>query len=271
MYQFHICTIANDLAQYAQMKQSFVEAGFDENSCRYTLLDNSQANAYEPYSAYNGILANSMEPYVIFCHQDLLLNKGHGLPHLQAVLNNLSGHDPLWAIAGNAGVDEYLKLTLHLSDPGGDYMTEALPHQVYALDENFLVVRTDAGVQFSPALSGFHLYGTDLCLNALQVGRTCYVVNFLMTHLSKGNPQSVMFHQAVRDFQRVWNPRFRLYYVRTLSACFFLSRFQFLRKFFGLKLLVKSMEKRGRLHTIPLLLQKKAGDLKTLWGSQSDA
>ena len=76
MQIFHICTIANKLDMYAEMNASFIEAGFTEEKCRYSLFDNSQGNSYEPYSALKFIQANTSEPYIIFCHQDILLDQG---------------------------------------------------------------------------------------------------------------------------------------------------------------------------------------------------
>ena len=38
MKLFHICTIANKLDQYEEMKESFTQAGFDESKCRHTCL-----------------------------------------------------------------------------------------------------------------------------------------------------------------------------------------------------------------------------------------
>lgn len=268
MHQFHICTIANNLAQYAQMKQTFVAAGFDEESCRYTLLDNSSGNVHEPYQSYNAILAQATEPYVLFCHQDLLLNRRHGRDHLLSVLADLNVRDPLWAVAGNAGADDSLNLIRHITDPSGTFRAKALPCLVHALDENFLVVRSDAGLRFSPGLHGFHLYAADLCLNAHQAGHTCYVVDFLVTHLSSGNNQSAEFRCSVQEFQYLWNPFFRVYYLRTPCTCFFVSRYPLLRSVLGSKRLVQSMDRRGRLHVLMLWLQRKSGDLKTLWESQ---
>ncbi|MBW4516492.1 MAG: hypothetical protein KME11_14880 [Timaviella obliquedivisa GSE-PSE-MK23-08B] len=94
MKLFHICTIANKLDQYKQMKASFIESGFDEKRCRYSLFDNSNGNIYDSYETLRHIHLTTPEPYIIFCHQDLLLDQGHGFDQLSRVLNDLENQDP---------------------------------------------------------------------------------------------------------------------------------------------------------------------------------
>ena len=93
---FCICTIANDLPQYEAMRQSLTEAGFTEERCRFVLLDNSASNAFEPYSAINRVLDEAAEPYVIACHQDILLDQGHGFEQLVAQIELLNRKHPNW-------------------------------------------------------------------------------------------------------------------------------------------------------------------------------
>ena len=44
-----------------------------------------------------------------------------------------------------------------------------LPAQVATLDELLLIVKRDSGLRFDPEL-GFHLYGADICLQAIEQG-----------------------------------------------------------------------------------------------------
>ena len=50
------------------------------------------------------------------------------------------------------------------------------------LDENFIMVRAAVNLSLSGDLSGFHLYGTDLCAVASFLGYTAYVVDFHLRH-----------------------------------------------------------------------------------------
>ena len=229
---FHICTIANDREQYAAMKQSFLDRGFTEPACRFALFDNSDGNRFEPYSVFNSVRAETTAPYILFCHQDIRMDRGLDFERIQQLLDELDSRDRRWAVAGNAGVNEYFQTAWHIHDPNGDWTHGELPAPVLALDENFLVVKTRANVSCSPQLSGFHLYGADLCFNARKNGHTCYAGDFYLTHLSSGNTETEDFRTAVCRFRQVWNPEFRFLYVQTTSTSFFLSRYPFIARLF---------------------------------------
>jgi len=234
MRLFHICTIANKLPQYEQMKMSFIEAGFDEVRCRYSLFDNSEENIYEPYSTFNAIHSTTIEPYIIFCHQDILLNQGHGFSRLVELLEELDRLDPKWAVLGNAGYNNSYEYILKITDPNcTPNWTGDFPQRVHSLDENFLVVKSSANIGCSLELRGFHFYATDLCLNAILKGYSCYVIDFHLTHLSKGNLNQA-FWDVQALFQRRWSREFNFCYVKTpMRTIFFLSKYGALRYIFA--------------------------------------
>lgn len=236
---FCIATIANDLDQYAEMRRSLSEAGFTEDNCRFVLFDNSAENAFEPYSAINQTLDEATEPYVIACHQDILLDQGAAIAQLVAQLELLNQKHPDWAVAGNSGGTNNLADVCHLHDPNGFHHAASLPQQVLTLDENFFVIRRASGVRCSAELSGFHFYATDLCLHAAQLGFSCYVLDFYFTHLSGGNTGSDHFNAALGEFRRHWDPKFHMLVVRTPCTLFYLSRHAAVRRLLAQKPVLK--------------------------------
>lgn len=211
--KFHICTIANDRLAYESMRASFVKAGFNEANSSFTFLDNTSGNQHEPYSAFNKIADERSEPYLIFCHQDILLNQGYGYEQLVAALEDLSRKDSRWLVAGNAGISFKYQHVARIVDPWPTpYWEGPLPQRVLGLDENFLVMRNDSKVRWSPDLAGFHFYGPDICLNAIKNGRTCYVINFQLEHLSAGSLNTI-FWEIKEEFHRYWNEKFHLVFV----------------------------------------------------------
>lgn len=233
MKTFHICTITNKLAQYQEMKSSFIEAGFDEIRCRYSVFDNSQGNIYEPYSTFNGIRSNTVEPYIIFCHQDVLLNQGHGFDQLVKLLKELDKQDPNWAIAGNSGINNNYENVIRITDPHNvQQWSGGFPEKVFSLDENFLVVKSSANIACSSELKGFHFYATDLCLNAILKGYSCFVIDFHLTHLSPGK-LTQDFWDARTLVQKRWNREFNFCYVQTPSSSMFLSKYRVLQYIFN--------------------------------------
>ena len=212
MRRFHVVTFVDDERLYDGMVESFSAAGFD----RFTPLRDG-----EPFSTITE-LGRSSDELVILCHQDVRLDQGDGARELAAVLDELTERDPRWAVAGNAGGTRRLALVRHLADPHGADWERGLPRRVTTLDENFLVLRTAQKPRCSPELAGFHLYGSDVCLHADQLGSSCYVVDFRLTHLSAGGTAG--FEAAMLAFATHWRRRFLLRYIRTPSRLVGLSR-----------------------------------------------
>lgn len=211
------------------MKASFLAAGFDESRCVYEVFDNSEANTHDPYRTINAVMEAATEPYIIFCHQDVLANKGDGFDKLLAGLDSLTQKDANWAIAGNTGYSDNLTLVRKIDDPYEIANCNHLPKRVYTLDENFFVLRTAAGLRCSEGLTGFHLYATDLCLQATQRRLSCYVIDFYLTHLSAGDAQGNDFNLALDRFVQNWNPYFTLCLIHTPCVFIRLSRNRVIR------------------------------------------
>ena len=218
MKTIHILTLSNDLPQYQRMKASFIQAGFDEAVCTYTLLDNSADNQHEPYSALNAVLTSCSEPYVLYCHQDVLLDQGAGLRELLKAIENIDARDPRWAILGNASIGPNYRPVSRITDP---YITQGtgdtLPKRASCLDENFLVIKTASAIRCSPGLSGFHLYAADLCLQAFERGFAAYVVDFHLTHLGVG-VMDERFWRSVDAFKQHWSKNLRCSILLTVTG-----------------------------------------------------
>jgi hypothetical protein len=218
------------LQQYEEMKSSFIAAGFSLDKCRYSLFDNSDGNRFDPYETFNVIKSSTTEPYIILCHQDVLIDRGDDFNRLVKLLDELDKYDSTWAIAGNAGVNSNYEVVANITDPCDTpkWLGE-LPQPVRSLDENFLVIKSNANIASSKDLKGFHFYGTDLCLSALINRQSCYVIDFHLTHLSPGNA-SADFWKVQSEFHQKWCRDFILLYVKTnmgVEMC--LSKYKILR------------------------------------------
>jgi hypothetical protein len=201
---FSVCTLVTDPDQYAQMKASFIEHGFTAAQAEFLEIDNSRGNQFDAYRGLGKLLDEARGRYVVLCHQDLLL-LDDGAEQLRKQLELLDEGDPKWAIAGNSGITPDNRHVLHISDPHGDDQRQGpLPARAQSLDENFLIVRRASRIRPSAELSGFHLYATDLCLQAARAGLSAWVIDFHLCHLSGGN-MSTGFFREEEKFEQHWS------------------------------------------------------------------
>jgi hypothetical protein len=219
--KFSICTIVSNPDEYSKMLDSFKNQGFD-NDCEYIVADNSSFNQYDAYTAINWFLQVSTGRYILIIHQDVRCIDAK--KRLEEIVEQLEAKDPLWAVAGNAGCNGYKNCFFYLKDPGNKKLDTGLPKKVTSLDENFLLVNKKQNVTVSSSLSGFHLYGTDICINAIANGHTCYVIPFLVEHLSLGNLQSLKDYIPV--FLQEYQPRLSNVFIQTTCTKFYLGTSQ---------------------------------------------
>jgi len=201
---YTIGTLVTSKAQYDAMRASFAAGGFDDACCEYLIIDNTGPHQIDAFQGLNAILNAARAPFVILCHQDVRLISDNRAT-LDTRLADLTQRDPAWALAGNAGGVAPGRLAVRITDPHGpDQHAGDLPERVTSLDENFIVVRRDARVRFSNDLSGFHLYGADICLHASLLGNTAYVIDFHLQHLSPGKKDQ-SFTAAEKAFIDKWS------------------------------------------------------------------
>ena len=139
---------------------------------------------------------------------------------------------------------------MHLNEPTGQFRQDKLPRAVWSLDENLLVLRRNSGSLASDGLSGFHLYGTDACLCAGYRGREAYMFDFLLTHLSRGNPHSRAFADARAALITAWRPRLYVGVIRTLCTEMRVSHWPAVEKALSSETLVRLIRhtRLGRLY-----------------------
>ncbi|MES2714047.1 MAG: acyl esterase [Pseudomonadota bacterium] len=222
--RFSVCTLVNDHAQYRAMVASFCARGFTPDDCEFLYLDNSDGTFWDAYRGIPRLVAMSRAPHVILCHQDVRLISDDA-DALAARLGELDALDPAWALAGNAGGTDAGELAVRISDPYGDDQRRGeLPARAVSLDENFIVLKRDAPVGLSADLWGFHFYGADLCILARLAGRSAWVIDFHLRHLSPGT-KDAGFKAAQARFEAKYRALFALpWRIRTTCARLRLKR-----------------------------------------------
>jgi len=207
--KYSVCTLVTDSNEYEKMILSFQKQGFNSNNTEFLYISNINNNQYDGYSGLNHMLNTANGKYVILCHQDILLRYDDE-SSLNKCISELNEKDKSWALAGNAGGDSSRRYR-HITDPHGTSNIDTSSQKVQSLDENFIIVNTCNRVALSGNLSGFHMYGTDLCTMADILGYHSYVINFHLQHNSKGN-KNKSFYQAekylIQKYQNAFRTRF---------------------------------------------------------------
>lgn len=138
--------------------------------------------------AYNRALDEATGDVVLFVHQDVYLPPGW-LSRLLWALQQLEVSDPDWGVLGVCGITANGELRSWVYSSGlGQVLGKPFPapHQVRTLDEVLLVIRRSSGLRFDEGLDGFHMYGTDICLEAEKRGLSNYAVPCFIFHNSNG-------------------------------------------------------------------------------------
>lgn len=221
-FVYSICTLVTDFAEYREMCQTFLQSGFGEYDCEYLFIDNTLGNKLDGFAGLNFFLNNARGQFIILCHQDVRVIYDDRTK-MDAIIGNLSQTDPSWGVFGNCGGIRPGRCAIRITDPhGADQKEGRLPAKVTSLDENFIVARRDANLAVSRDLSGFHLYGTDLCLIADILGWSAYVVDFHLQHLSigvKGATFAPLREQMIGRYRHKLSDRL----VKTPSTIMYLS------------------------------------------------
>jgi hypothetical protein len=157
--------------------------------------------------AYNSGIDASEADVIVFAHQDVYLPDGW-FRSLSASIKNIEAKDPSWGVIGlfgiavNGGHAGYV-YSCGLQRVLGKPATE--PVEVGSLDELVLIVRRSSGLRFDHKLPGFHLYGTDICLEAHRRRLKCYGVSNFCIHNSNGlNKLPGAFIGAVNFLKNKW-------------------------------------------------------------------
>jgi len=147
-----------------------------------------QRGFHSAASAYNDGIRRAGSEIVVLAHQDVFFPEGFG-QRLESALRQLEQSDPKWGVAGVFGVDAQGLGRGCVYSTGLRRMIGKMlevPAPVRSLDELVLILRRDAGLRFDDQLPGFHLYGTDICLEAARLGYSCYALPCFCIHNSRG-------------------------------------------------------------------------------------
>lgn len=159
--------------------------------------------------AYNAALEECDTDICLFAHQDVFFPAGW-MQNLYEGISLIEQSDPGWGVIGLFGIDTHGVHRGHVYSTGLKRML-GQPEQAAVLavsvDELAIVLNRHSRLTFDSELPGFHLYGTDICLEAMRRGVKCYIISNCCVHNSVGIGHSFprAFWHAYRFMQRKWN------------------------------------------------------------------
>jgi hypothetical protein len=224
-YEYSVCTLVTRPEEYLEMLSSFTNAGFTTDVCEFIVVDNTVANAMDAYKALNHFLQTANGKHIVICHQDILLTQTSSKALLDEQIFKMDQLDGNWAVLGNAGAVNRLtrRDVIKIAYQQGQVVTKGqVPQQVCSIDENFMIVKNSANLAVSANLTGFHLYGLDICLIAQLLGYHCYVIDFLLVHKSRGKADA-SFYELKAAIRHKYAEFMRGRYINTTITSFYLS------------------------------------------------
>jgi len=201
MIQVRPQTVAGPAATERQAPAwSLVVASNNEHVLRHTLLASPAIDSHcqviverdSPSAgrAYNRGLDKAKADIVVFAHQDVFLSDDW-FTRLSQSIRQIESSGTGWGVLGVFGATAQKPPVLNgfcystglQQILGGPFSS---PIAARTLDELVLVVRRSSGLRFDGQLPGFHLYGTDICLQAESTGLKNYIVPAFCIHNSNG-------------------------------------------------------------------------------------
>lgn len=154
---------------------------------------------------------------LIFAHCDVFFPNGW-FERLAWEVDRLSHMDPNWAVAGISSITPSGEQVGRMFDTAlepefretrgvfGKELTSPVP--IVSADELVLIVRRGAGISFDPLLPEFHLYGTDIILEAERHGKRSYGLDMPLIHNAKAQLRlGPDYGRAFRYMVRKWRDR----------------------------------------------------------------
>ncbi len=232
-YLFSICTLVTKQEEYAEMLQSFLDKGFTPDISEYLYIDNSEICTFDAYKGLNKFLQIAKGKYIILCHQDILIHD-HDKNHLLERITEIECADKNWGILANAGGINFKWIATNLTQGSGNRIKEKrLPLKTRTVDENFMIIKREANLALSNNLTGFHMYGPDLCLIADILGFNSYIIDFNIIHKSDGNANK-SFYDSKKAFTKKYNKALRSRFLATTITRLYISGNPFSRLFCNL-------------------------------------
>ena len=148
---------------------------------------------------------------VALIHQDVYLPFGW-LARVERVLMELQSAGTRWGVLGVWGIGWNRRMCGRVWCTGGGQEHRGLPpltpSEVATIDEIVILLNRDARFEPDLRLPGYHLYATDLAMQALDQGFKTYVIDAPVVHNSATKLRlDSEYYECYRYMQQKWQHR----------------------------------------------------------------
>ena len=197
-----VVSCVNDLQKYNSCVGNSFQQEQEDGIVELIAIDNT-ANQLSIPQALNEGFKKANSEVIVFCHQDVKFPK-NWIEQLFAQISLVEVINRKWGVLGTFGVAQNGMLAGHLIDYCGHFHCLPLPAEVQSLDEHCLIMRKDRCLVFDEELGGFHLYGADICLQAMSKGSTNYAIDACVEHMSPGGNVDDNFEEIMNKLYLKW-------------------------------------------------------------------
>lgn len=240
------------------LKQNLLFSGVWKSTLKHEFL---KKEGYKSASiAFNTAIDEAKNDLLVFIHQDIYLPEKWDY-HLIEIIDEIEANDENWGVLGVYGI------SVNNNPVGFVYCNgekkflgeEGAPVEVQSLDEVVLIMRKSAGLRFDENMPGFHLYATDICLTARELGKKCYAISNVCVHNTlKISVLPKSYWDCFNYVREKW-----VKYLPVKNPCFEIVRnpivnyFRRIRRNIGILRAGRMNQERMRLTTPEAVLKKK--------------
>ena len=185
-----------------------------QNAVFETIFIDNTLNEYKSAAkAFNEAMKKANGKYVIFSHQDIIIEDMHWLNEIEKVLDNLENI----GVVGVAGCKENEKgiyTNIRHGDDNryaGEYRVNS-PIEVQTVDECLFIIPKKVlnQIQFDETICyNWHFYATDFCLQSALVGFKIYVIPTEIYHMSDGNSLNLDYYKTAKKLYKKYKGSYK--------------------------------------------------------------
>lgn len=217
-------TCVNNMTQY----RNYILGSLFKNDTSKNYEVIPVMNFGNPYSAAQALnigIEKARGDVVVLCHQDVIFYDGW----VDMLFERIQEIEELpdrkkWGVLGTAGITKRDDTAGVVHSIKGTLQWQATKrarvYPVQTVDEHCMIIRKSSGLRFDEKnFDGFHFYGPDICLNALDKGLKNYGILCPLVHDS--NSGSLVsgkreFMRLLNNLARKWRPKF--HHIRTPTS-----------------------------------------------------